>query len=347
MIDVAVLGGGVSAEHDVSLRSAAEVCRGLDRSRWRVWPVFIGRSGGWHAPDAPAGGGIVFDASLGDGLPPGVALAGLQRQGVRIVFPALHGRGGEDGTLQGMLDLHGVAYVGSGTAASAVGMDKIRTRECLRAHDVPMAEAVVGVACGEGRDLEAESSRVAREVGFPCFLKIDLSGSSCGVARCDDRAAVLAFLRAERGRRYVAEARLEGEEISVPVLGNSGAAVRALPPIGIYPLRDAWFDVAAKYQPGRTEEVVPPRGIDAATIADVQELAVRCHTALGCDGVSRTDMIVTAAGPRVLEVNTIPGLTEQSLLPKCAAAAGIPFGALLDELLELALARVALQGAAS
>jgi D-alanine-D-alanine ligase len=342
MIDVAVLGGGVSAEHEVSLGSATEVIRHLDRSRWRVWPVLLDRAGFWRMPSAPvpAGAADPFLAVAPTGLRPGVGLARLLDEcGIRIVFPMLHGRGGEDGTVQGMLDLHGVAYVGSGTAASAVGMDKIRTRECLAAHGVPMAPAYLPSVCVSNADPATEAERIASAVGFPCFLKIDLSGSSFGVARAEGPRDVERFLRSERGRRFVAERLLEGEEISVAVLGNCGASVRALTPIGIYPLHDAFFDSRAKYEPGRTEELVPPRGLDAAQIEAVQALAIRCHGALGCDGVSRTDMIVTADGPRVLEVNTLPGLTPQSLLPKAAAHDGIPLPRLLDELLSLALER--------
>lgn len=348
MIDVAVLGGGISAEHEVSIRSATEVLAGLDRARWRRWPVFLARDGAWHAPLRAAAPDETpeLGPEIGPPVAPGAALVRLLEAGVTLMFPALHGRGGEDGTLQGMFDLHRIAYVGSGAAASAVAMDKIRTRECLVAHGVPMARAVVGSVREAAADPGRAATRIGAEVGFPCFLKIDLSGSSYGVARCEDEDAVRTFFGSESGRRWVAEQRLVGEEISVPVLGNGGG-LRALPPVGIYPVHDSFFDVRAKYEPGRTEEVIPPRGLDAETIGRVQRLAVICHDALGCDGVSRTDMIVTEAGPHVLEVNTIPGLTRESLLPKCAAEAGMTFPALLDELLELALSRARAEGAPS
>ncbi len=341
MIDVAVLGGGISAEHEVSRRSATEVIRHLDRARWRVWPVLLDRAGSWHIATAPIAAEHETPlCATGPALRPGAAVARLIDEcGVRIVFPVLHGRHGEDGTVQGMLDLHGVAFVGSGTAASAVAMDKIRTRECLTAHGVPMANAYLPEASVVGADPVAEAERIGAAVGFPCFLKIDLSGSSYGVARADTPRDVERFLRSERGRRFVAEGMLRGEEISVAVLGNSGSVLRVLTPIGIYPLHDAFFDSRAKYEPGRTEEVVPPRGLDAAAIAAVQALASRCHKALDCDGVSRTDMIVTAEGPFVLEVNTLPGLTRESLLPQAAAHDGLAFAELLDDMLRLALER--------
>jgi D-alanine-D-alanine ligase len=343
MIDIAVVAGGRSAEHDVSCRSGARVASYLDRARYRVWPVFVERGGRWRVAAEPVAPGAEDPfAACGSGQRPGAALAELlDRCRVSVVFPALHGRFGEDGTIQGMLELHDVPFVGSGTAASAVGMDKIRTREAFLAHRVPMAKAFVpDEPLGRG-DPRALAERIAGSVGFPCFLKVDLSGSTIGVERADGPGDVGRFLQQERGhgQRWVAEALVRGEEITVPVLGNSGEELEALPPVGIYPVGASHFTYESKYQPGRCEEIVPPRGLDAAGIAAVQELGRRCHAAVWCDGMSRTDMIVTASGPIVLEINTLPGMTEASLLPKAARARGLEFPALLDRLVELAFAR--------
>ena len=141
-----------------------------------------------------------------------------------------------------------------------------------------------------------------------------------------------------------AEQAVVGEEITVAVLGNTGRNPQALPPIGIYPVDDDWFTHDAKYRPGATEEIIPPRGLSDAMIQEVQQLAIRCHELLVCDGYSRTDMIVTADGPVVIETNTIPGMTESSLFPRASAAAGIKFPRLMDRLLELALERPSLIG---
>jgi D-alanine-D-alanine ligase len=343
MMDLAVIGGGPSSEHDVSIRSATEVFRALDRGRYRVWPVYWDRDGAWHVPDAAvdAAEPTPFGASAhGAGVLPGVGVCRLLERGIRCVFPALHGAFGEDGRLQGMLDLHRLPYVGSGPAASAVAMDKARTRECLLAHDVPMACGWTGAPPRGQVETEALVQHVRGAVGFPCFAKVDVSGSSYGVARCGDADALRAFLSEHvRAERIVIEEGLVGEEISVPVIGNRRGALRALLPVGIYVRAGAFFDVAAKYEPGRTEEVVPPRGLDEDGIRAVQDLALRCHVALGCDGVSRTDMIVTEDGPRVLELNSLPGMTPMSLLPRSAAAEGMGFPALLDELVALAMER--------
>ncbi|MCB9871397.1 MAG: D-alanine--D-alanine ligase [Planctomycetes bacterium] len=339
--DIAVLAGGCSPEQQVSLRSGAQVLAHLDRERFRVWPVRLEREGGWSVGDAPvaAGDPSEFPVSAASPVPPGVAVARLLELGVSVVFPVLHGPLGEDGTVQGMLDLHGLPYVGSGCAASAVAMDKIRTREVLTAHGVPMAPAYVAAAPLCRAVPRGEAERIGATVGFPCFLKVDVSGSSLGVARAEGEADVAEFLRVapQLGRRFLAERAVQGEEISVPVLGNAGFDPEVLPPIGIYPRAARFFDHAAKYDPGATDEVVPPRGLDAAGITAVQQLARTCHEVIGCDGLSRVDMMVTADGPLVLEVNTMPGFTRESLYPKSAAAHGIDYRTLLSRLIDLAL----------
>jgi len=273
---------------------------------------------------------------------PGAALDYLlDHVDLRVVFPALHGPFGEDGTVQGMLDLHQVPYVGSGCAASAVCMDKIRTRECLLAAGIPMPEAYLPEASAERASPEDEARLVEAAVGYPCFLKTDLSGSSLGVVRAKSAADVAAFLVQAKslGRRFLAERSVAGEEISVPVIGNAGQALEALPPIGIYPVEGDFFDHHAKYDASACEEIVPPRGLDAAQIAQVQALACQCHEALQCDGLSRADMIVNGDGVVVLEVNTMPGFTAASLYPKSAAAHGIHYSDLLSRLVDLALCR--------
>ena len=271
MIDVAVLAGGRSAEHDVSLSSAAQVVRQLDRLRFRPWPVFLDRQGQWWTTEHA----LAPHDNMPDGFRwpsmrarrAGAALdALLEQAGVQVVFPVLHGAFGEDGTVQGLCELHDVACVGSGTAASAVAMDKIRTRECLTWWGVPMANAYVSEVRVDRADAAHEAERIAATVGFPCFLKMDLSGSTTGVLRVERASDVASFLAAGKaiGYRFLAEAEVRGEEISVGVLGNSDDQLTALPPIGIYPKHDGYFTRHAKYTPGASEEVVPPRGLSRA-----------------------------------------------------------------------------------
>ena len=347
-MDVAVLAGGRSPEHEVSLASTTQVLQHLDRARWRVWPVYLDRAGRWWPAVKPLPAGATWQANdpmaAVGGLRPGAAIDWLiDHAKVGVVLPVLHGPFGEDGTVQGMLELYDLPFVGSGCAASAVAMDKLRTRQVLQTAGVPLAKAYEPKTPWLRADVGEEFAALQRSVGTPAFVKVDASGSTVGVQRVQTLADLQSFFAGFRGRvrRWFAEQAVTGEEITVAVLGNTGDTLQALPPVGIYPRCDNWFTHEAKYRPGASEEVVPPRGLNKAQIEHVQELAIRCHEALVCDGMSRTDMIVTASGPVVLETNTIPGLTRTSLLPQAAAAAGLTFPRLLDRLLDLALARAA------
>jgi len=243
--------------------------------------------------------------------------------------------------LQGMLELYDLPCVGSGCAASAVAMDKLRTRQVMQSAGIPLAPAYEPARPLAAADLATEFANLTAAVGLPAFVKVDASGSTVGVQRVTCEADLAEFFGSFRARfrRWFGEAQVQGEEITVAVLGNTGGPLQALPVIGIYPKCDTWFTHEAKYTKGASEEVIPPRGLSPAQLEQVQALAIRCHEVLVCDGMSRTDMIVTKDGPIVLETNTIPGMTGTSLLPQAAAAAGISFPALLDRLLEAALAR--------
>jgi D-alanine-D-alanine ligase len=345
-MDVCVLAGGRSPEHEVSLASATQVLAHLDRGKYRVWPVFLDRTGGFWPAKAPLPAGATWNpadrsACVGR-LRPGAAFDWLlDHAGIEVVLPVLHGPFGEDGTIQGLCELYDLPCVGSGCAASAVAMDKLRTRQTFAACGIPLAKAYEPTTPLARADAKAEFARMQAAVGTPAFVKVDASGSTFGVQRITSEADLARFLAEFRTtfRRWFAEQALVGEEITVPVLGNTGSELQALPPVGIYPKCDTWFTHEAKYRVGAAEEVVPPRGLTKAQIAAVQAIAMRCHEALVCDGMSRTDMIVTTDGPFVLETNTIPGMTRTSLLPQSAAAVGISFAALLDRLVDFALQR--------
>lgn len=345
-MDVAVFAGGRSPEHDVSLASVAQVLQHLDRRRWRVWPVFLDRDGGFWPSRNPLPAQTAWrpreaGESFGP-LRPGAALDWLlDHAQVKLVFPVLHGPYGEDGTLQGMLEQYNLPCVGSGCAASAVAMDKLLTRQILQAKGIPLARAYEPALPLAKADAAFEFQAMAAAIGLPAFVKVDASGSTMGVQRIATAGDLAAFFGEFRGRfrRWFGEQQLVGEEITVGVLGNTGSELLALPPVGIYPKSDSFFTHEAKYTKGATEEVIPPRGLSATQLEHVKALAIQCHEALVCDGMSRTDMIVTKDGPFVLETNTIPGMTSTSLLPQAAAAAGMSFPALLDRLLDAALER--------
>ncbi|HET8644920.1 MAG TPA: D-alanine--D-alanine ligase, partial [Vicinamibacteria bacterium] len=254
---------------------------------------------------------------------------------IDVAFLALHGPYGEDGTLQGMLDLIGIPYVGSGTLASALAMDKAMAKKVFQAEGIPVPAGLV-VHRGEfHRDADTVAERAAR-AALPAVVKPARQGSSIGMSMVKEAAAMRGALEEafEFDSVVLVEERLDGTELTVGVIGNRD--LQALPVVEIVSKRE-FFDYRAKYDPGLSEEIVPARISDEASRA-AQELALRAHRALGCRNLSRVDMMQTKArGPVVLEVNTMPGMTMNSLLPKAAQAAGIPFGQLLDRLIQLAL----------
>ena len=320
----AVLMGGISPERGVSLASGRNVASGLAEGGIpRVIPVEILPDRSWRIGDI-------------DPLPPGRALAALREMGTGCIFLALHGPGGEDGSIQGFLETVGIPYTCSGVSASALAMSKSASRALFRSEGIPLAPGIE--IRRPSPDLVRKS--VEEVCGYPCFLKEDASGSSIGVHRLSgpgDLEALLPRLAGVSGP-LVAEKAVPGMEATVAVLGNRGSDLQALPPVEIRP-RKEFFDYQAKYDPEWTEEICPPRSIHGEDQELLMELALKVHAALGCDGVSRTDFILGPSGPVVLECNTIPGLTRESLLPKAALAAGISFPELVVRLVRLALER--------
>ena len=319
---VAVLMGGLSSEHDVSLRSGAMVAGNLDRETYDPVPVVIARNGAWKIlDDRPCG--IVE------------ALARLQELGIDCVFIALHGPHGEDGRIQGLFDIIGMPYTGSGCAASALAIDKVRSKAVVRSAGIPLARDLVVTRAQWDADPDTVLTRVHTELGFPCVLKSPCQGSSIGMAipreLSEFRGALLNVLAYDD--TVLIEQYLNGLEVTCSVLdATPGAPPHALPVTEIRPVSAAFFDYSAKYTPGTTEEITPAR-IAPELAAAVQDIAVRVHTAIGCRGLSRSDMILAHDQPVWIEVNTIPGMTETSLFPQAAAAAGIAFPELLDRLI--------------
>jgi D-alanine-D-alanine ligase len=250
---------------------------------------------------------------------------------IDVAFIALHGPYGEDGTLQGMLDLIGIPYVGSGVLASAVAMDKTVARKILAADEIAVPRGVV-----VEREAVTEDTLVRAQALAPAFVKPSRQGSSLGmslVRRPEELQSALE-IAFEYDTRVLVEEQLIGREITVGVIGNR--QLTALPVVEIIPKRE-FFDYRAKYDPDQADEICPAN-LMADESRAAQELALRAHRALDCRGLSRVDMILTPdRGAMVLEVNTLPGMTVNSLLPKAARAAGIPFGDLLDRLVRLAL----------
>jgi D-alanine-D-alanine ligase len=323
----------------------------LDPKKYEALPVEITVEGKWLArPDLLALPAPVASAprqSSGAGLSstvPAIAASRhideLVREGhVDVVFIALHGPYGEDGTVQGLLELLGIPYTGSAVLASALAMDKLRSRQVLQASGIPVPAwlAIEGARWPAAR---AEAAgRIARDLGYPCVVKPNAQGSSIGVTIPRDAAGLDAAVEAALayGDVVLVEEYLRGTELTCGVLDDpETGAPQALPVIEIVPKRE-FFTYEAKYA-GASEEICPAR-ISAEQTAKAQDLALRTHQVLGCEGFSRTDIFLTAGDLIVLETNTIPGLTEGSLIPLAARTAGISYPEMLDRMIGAALRR--------
>ena len=319
---VAVLAGGRSSEHEVSLDSAASVREGLAAAGHDVVPVTVRRDGAWMHEDREVSlrpGGGLLDAD--------------------VVFPVLHGPFGEDGTVQGLLELLDVPYVGAGVLGSSLCMDKVVFKEVLAAAGVPQ---VAHLAVREPR-WRAEPDAVRSELavlGKPVFIKPARLGSSVGIAKAWSEADVAAALEGAFGHDPLAivEAFSTGMEVECSVIGN-GAPEASLPG-EIVVHGSEWYDYEAKYEPGGMELVVPPR-LPEPVRETVRRLACDTFVRVGCAGLARVDFFVEDERVLVNELNTMPGFTVTSVFPKLWEASGLPFPALCDRLLELARERFA------
>ena len=318
MTTVAVLFGGPSLEHEVSRETGGQIVEALDRTRFSVIAVCLARDGRW----------LVDGREYRDAL---AGAAALRDAGCDVCFLALHGPFGEDGTIQGFFETIGMRFTGSGMAGSARARDKVRAKRLLSAHGIPGAQDLVVPP--------AARDDVASALGFPVVVKDPIQGSSLGLRLARDEtelAAAFAAL-APAAEHLLVERRVTGRELTAPVLEGEDGRPVALPLVEIR-APDAWFDYHAKYTEGVTEEITPAP-VAAALTRRLQDVALRAHRIFGLRGLSRTDFIVRPDDSFVvLETNTMPGFTANSLFPKAAAAAGISFGDLCAHLVERALA---------
>ena len=335
---VGVIFGGRSGEHEVSLRSAASVVQGLSVVH-DVLPVLVDRRGGWWLQDGP---GVSDDGGTPVFLVPAMADRGALRRLAdssvaarpEVYFPVLHGTYGEDGTVQGLLELAGVAFVGSGCAASAAGMDKALMKGLFAAAGLPQAR--YRVLLSHQRD---RGPSIVEELGLPLFVKPANLGSSVGVSkvkRPEDLADAL-DLAFEFDRKVVVEEGLEAREIEVSILGNDEP--EASLPGEIVPDRE-FYDYDSKYSEESRTELRVPAPLSASEVREAQELGVRAFQAVDASGYARVDVLMDRGTGRMFlnEINTIPGFTSISMYPKLWEASGIPYRELIDRLIELALA---------
>ena len=338
---VALIAGGRSSEHEISLASARGVLEALDPDRYEVTTVAIGRDGRWTvaAPELTAGEGqralegvrvdstqapvtsvpVVADSK------PAAALAAVD-----VAIPVLHGPFGEDGTVQGLLELAGVPYVGAGVAASALCMDKDLFKAVLRDRGIPVARNAT-LRLGD---------EIVNPFGYPVFVKPARLGSSVGITKAHDEAELEAGVALARrhDEKVLVEEFVAGTEVECGVLGNLRPPPLASVVGEIVPHAE-WYDYAAKYDEGGSDIVVPAR-IPSDTAARVQELAVDSFVATECEGMARVDFFVREDGAVVVnEINTIPGFTPTSVYARLFEASGIGYPELLDRLVQLALER--------
>jgi D-alanine-D-alanine ligase len=355
-IRVAVVFGGRSAEHAISCVSAGSVLAHLDRERFEVVPVGVTGDGAWvlgaddpaalriHDRELPsvAGGGTAV-ALPGDPTRGGLVLLGPDRagevfSGVDVVFPVLHGAYGEDGTIQGLLEMAGIPYVGAGVLASAVAMDKEFSKKLLAAEGLPSGDLAVlrpGVATLTDQQRE--------RLGLPVFVKPARAGSSIGISRVDDWADLDPAIALARRTdpKVLVEAAVPGREIECGVLEFPDGRVEASLPAEIRIIGDGvdWYDFDAKYLDDVCEFDIPAK-LDDELTERLRAMAVAAFRALDCQGLARVDFFVSSQGALTInEVNTMPGFTPISMYPRMWAVTGIDYSTLLSTLIDTAVAR--------
>lgn len=350
-LTVAVLFGGMSSEHEVSRKSAVSVLSNLDPEKYDALAVGITKEGRWYLyrgpiEAMPTGEWEQHPDNLSAAFCPGSGLDGLvvfENGGCRsihvdVVFPVLHGRNGEDGTVQGLLELAGLPYVGCGVLGSAVCMDKIIANRVMDAAGIPRCEW----DCMEKwqlPDFDAVAQRAAEKLGFPIFVKPANAGSSVGISKAHNmeelkKAVLLAF---EHDTRILFERFVDGQEIECAVRGNDDVS-GTLP--GEILATDEFYTYDDKYISG-TSRVAIPANLPQEKLEQVRSLAVKAYRALCCRGLSRVDFFVERGTGRILlnEINTLPGFTDISMYPKLMIAAGETYPGLIDSLISLALER--------
>jgi D-alanine-D-alanine ligase len=363
---VGVIYGGRSGEHEVSIASAAAVLQNLNRQRYDPIPIRIEKDGRWTIasalPTSASAAEVIAQGKsdghrIAAGAEPEAHLVAhpgheqiltiergstpaITSLALDVVFPVLHGPYGEDGTVQGLLELANVPYVGAGVLASAVGMDKAVAKLVFAARGLPQAKYLVLFKREWSAEPAVLTARIAAELGFPVFVKPANLGSSVGIskARTEAELAAAIDLAAQFDRKIVVEAAVpNAREIEIAVLGNDHPRVSV--PGEVIPSRE-FYDFEAKYLDADSEIVIPAR-LPPETIAEIQRLAVEAFRALDCAGMARVDFLVDGQRSAIYlnEINTIPGFTTISMYSKMWAASGVTYPDLLDRLIELARER--------
>lgn len=358
---IGVIFGGRSGEHEVSIRSARAVIEAMDAAKYEVVPIAITKEGNWLAPAAaaellPAATQRLLSSQTRSGVKEDVTIIGdpsrsglvrLETDGkapeqLDVVFPVLHGTYGEDGTIQGLLEMAAVPFVGGGTLASACGMDKVIMKALFREAGLPICE-YTWLLRSEYDDQPAKVlSRIMKEIRFPAFVKPANLGSSVGVSKAVDRKSLAKAieLAARYDRKIIVEEAVDGRELECAVMGNDQPQA-SLP--GEYIVHDEaarFLDYTEKYSSTGHVEFVVPAKAPKAVVKKIQQMAVKAFQAIDGSGLSRVDFFLQKDGELLVnEINTLPGLTDVSGFPKMWAASGLPFPRVIDQLIDLALDR--------
>ncbi len=349
-LNVCVLFGGISPEHDVSLRSAEAVLNHMDPEKYTVYPVGITKAGEWMLygstdySQLPGSAWLSCEDNRKAVISPvrGQGLLIFEDSGVRtekidVVFPVLHGENGEDGAMQGLLQMAGIPYVGPHVAASAVSMDKTLTKLVVDTTQVPQASWQLVSSDFLSHHMDGILDKVESRFAYPVFVKPAGTGSSVGVSKASDRLGLQkALLDAARyDKKILVEEFINGREVEVAVLGNDSPVASVC---GEIDSGAEFYDYEAKYVTDTSVAYVPAR-IPEDVAEKVREAAIQVYTAIGCQGLSRVDFFVTYTGNRIVfnEINTLPGFTSISMYPKLFESSGIPYEMLIDNLVKLAL----------
>lgn len=348
-LNVCVLFGGVSPEHDVSLRSAESVLSNMDPEKYNIFPLGITKSGDWilyggedysqlptgQWQDCPSNRRATISPVRGQGL---LSFEGdcVVREMIDVVFPVLHGENGEDGTVQGLLQLAGIPYVGPHVSASAVAMDKTLTKLVADNAGIQQANWILVKNADLSSCMENILDEIEKKFAYPVFVKPAGTGSSVGVSKASDReqTRTALLLAGSFDEKILVEEFIKGSEVEVAVMGNRNPVASVC---GQIDSGAEFYDYEAKYVTDTSVAYIPAK-ISEAVAEQVREAAVNVYSAVGCVGLSRVDFFVTE-DDRVIfnEINTIPGFTSISMYPKLFEASGIAYPELIDELLRLAL----------
>jgi len=357
---IGVIFGGRSGEHEVSIRSARSVIEAIDKSKYEVLPIAITKEGNWLGPAAAVkllpeetqrklSAGVQSKSAEDVAILGDPSRSGLMRldgnpatEKLDVVFPVLHGTYGEDGTLQGLLEMAAVPLVGCGTLASACGMDKVTMKALFKEAGLPICAYTWFLRSSWDDEADKIIRRVVREIGFPCFVKPANLGSSVGVSKATNKQSFTnaVELAARYDRKIIVEELVDGREIECAVMGNDEPQASLPGEYVIHEESARFLDYTEKYSSTGNVEFIVPARISKSVIKKIQAMAVRAYKAIDASGLSRVDFFLKKDGELLVnEINTLPGLTDVSGFPKMWEATGVSFTQVIDRLIQFALER--------